>query len=84
MTGIEIARLLIKNKVQLKRSFVVIGFCGEEDMRFGTGYFGSKAMLGQITLENLHQYKDKDDVSVYEAMQEYGLVPENILKCIIS
>lgn len=53
-------------------------------MRFGTGYFGSKAMLGQITLENLHQYKDKDDVSVYEAMQEYGLVPENILKCIIS
>ncbi|CDX04602.1 MULTISPECIES: hypothetical protein [Desulfitobacterium] len=44
----------------------------------------SKAMLGQVTLENLHQYKDKDDVSVYEAMQEYGLVPENILKCIIS
>ncbi|WP_018214110.1 hypothetical protein [Desulfitobacterium hafniense] len=49
-------------------------------MRFGTGYFGSKAMLGQITLEDLHQYKDKDNVSVYEAMQEYGLVPENVLK----
>ncbi|SHN88462.1 hypothetical protein [Desulfitobacterium chlororespirans] len=37
-------------------------------------------MLGQITLEDLHQYKDKDDISVYEAMQEYGLVPENVLK----
>ncbi|MEA5023375.1 hypothetical protein [Desulfitobacterium hafniense] len=46
MTGIEIARLLIKNKVQLKRSFVVIGFCGEEDMRFGTGYFGLQSNAG--------------------------------------
>lgn len=83
-TGIEIARLLIKNKVQLKRNFVVIGFCDEEGMRFGTGYFGSKAMLGQITLEELHQYKDKDNVSIYEAMQEYGLVPENILKAEVA
>lgn len=37
-------------------------------------------MLGQITLEDLHQYKDKDDISVYETMQEYGLVSENVLK----
>lgn len=78
--GIEIARLLIENKVQLKRNFVVIGFCDEEGMRFGTGYFGSKAILGQITIEDLHRYKDKDDVSIYEAMKEYGLVPEDVLK----
>lgn len=79
VTGIEIARLLKENNVQLKRNFVVIAFCDEEGMRFGTGYFGSKAMLGQITLEDLN-FKDKDDVSVYEAMKEYGLVPEDVLK----
>lgn len=78
-TGIEIARMLKENKVQLKRNFVVIAFCDEEGMRFGTGYFGSKALLGQITLEDLN-FKDKDNVSVYEAMQEYGLVPEDVLK----
>lgn len=77
--GLEIARLLKENNVQLKRNFVVIGFCDEEGMRFGTGYFGSKAMLGQITLEDLN-FKDKDNVSVYEAMKEYGLVPEDVLK----
>lgn len=80
VTGIEIARLLKENGVQLKRNFVVIGFNDEEGMRFGTGYFGSKAMLGQIKIEDLHHYKDKDDVSVYEAMKEYGLVPEDVLK----
>ena len=80
VTGIEIARLLKENGVQLKRNFTVIGFNDEEGMRFGTGYFGSKAMLGQITLEDLHRYKDKDDVSVYEAMKEYGLVPEEVLQ----
>ncbi len=78
--GIEIARLLKENGVQLKRNFVVVGFCDEEGMRFGTGYFGSKAMLGQITLDDLHHYKDKDDISIYEAMKEYGLVPEDVLK----
>lgn len=79
VTGLEIARMLIENKVQLKRNFVVIGFCDEEGMRFGTGYFGSKAMLGQLTLEDLN-FKDKDNVSVYDAMKEYGLVPEDVLK----
>ena len=80
VTGIEIARLLKENDVQLKRNFVVVGFNDEEGMRFGTGYFGSKAMLGQISIEDLHRYKDKDDISVYEAMKEYGLIPEEVLK----
>ena len=80
LAGVEIARLLKENCVKLKRNFVVIGFCDEEGMRFGTGYFGSKAILGQIKLEDLYHYKDKDDISIYEAMKEYGLVPEEVLK----
>ena len=79
VAGIEIARLLKESGKPLKRNFVVIAFNDEEGMRFGTGYFGSKAMLGQITIEDLHRYKDKDGISVYEAMQEYGLVPEQVL-----
>ncbi|MDR3161749.1 MAG: M20 family metallo-hydrolase [Spirochaetaceae bacterium] len=76
MTGIEIARML--KRETLKRNFIVLGFCDEEGMRFGTGYFGSKSILGQVTQEELRHYKDKDDVSVYEAMKGYGLVPENL------
>jgi allantoate deiminase len=78
MTGIEIARLLKQEAAALKRNFIVIGFCDEEGMRFGTGYFGSKSLLGQVTQEELRHYKDKDDISIYEAMKGYGLVPENL------
>ena len=37
--AVEVARQLKENGVKPKRSFVVVGFCDEEGMRFGTGYF---------------------------------------------
>jgi allantoate deiminase len=82
MTGIEIARLFKQQGTALKRNFFVIGFCDEEGMRFGTGYFGSKSILGQVTQEELRQYKDRDDISIYEAMKGYGLVPENLPRAV--
>ena len=78
MAGIEIARLVKQNGAALKRNLVIVGFCDEEGMRFGTGYFGSKAMLGQISQKDLHHYKDKDGVSIYQALKEYGKVPEEL------
>lgn len=78
VAGLEMARLLRDEGITLKRDFVVIGFCDEEGMRFGTGFFGSKSILGQMTVEELHRFKDKDGVSVYEAMKSYGKTPEKI------
>ncbi|WHH61643.1 Zn-dependent hydrolase [Petroclostridium sp. X23] len=78
--GIEIARLIRDTGVKLKRNFTVIGFCDEEGMRFGTGFFGSKGILGQLDLEYLHKYKDKDGISIYEAMKQYGLMPGSVEK----
>lgn len=78
ISAIEIARLMKENNVKLKRNFVVIGFCDEEGLRFGTGYFGSKAMLGQLTMKDLTDFKDRDGISVYDAMKGYNLVPEKI------
>jgi len=80
MAGIETARLIRQSGTALKRSLVVAAFCDEEGMRFGTGYFGSKAILGQVSQEDLHRYKDKDDVSIYQAMKAYGKVPEELYK----
>jgi allantoate deiminase len=80
MTGIEIARLIRQDCVTLKRNLIVAGFCDEEGLRFGTGYFGPKSILGQVTQEDLHRYKDKDGISVYQALKEYGKVPEDLPK----
>ena len=49
--AIEVARQLKEKGVTPKRNFVAVGFCDEEGMRFGTGYFGSGAMLGNRDVE---------------------------------
>lgn len=76
--GIEVARQLQEQGIKPQRDFVVAGFCDEEGMRFGNGYFGSGAMLGHRDLSYCKQFKDKDDISIYEAMKSYGLIPERI------
>lgn len=76
--AIDAARQLKELGIKPKRNFVVVGFCDEEGMRFGTGYFGSGAMLGNRDVEYCKHYKDKDGISIYDAMKGYGLDPERI------
>ncbi len=78
VAAIETAANLKRQGVVLERDFVVAAFMDEEGCRFGTGYFGSRCMLGQMTVEECRKYKDSEGISVYEAMQQYGLVPEHI------
>lgn len=76
--AIEVARQLNEKNTTPKRTFVAAAFCDEEGMRFGTGYFGSGAMLVGRTPEYCKTFTDKNDVSIYDAMLEYGLDPEKI------
>ena len=76
--AIEVARLMKENGVKPKRNFVVVGFCDEEGMRFGTGYFGSGAMLGNRDVAYCKNFADVNGVTIYDAMKEYGLDPEKI------
>ena len=76
--AIEVARQLKEEGVTPKRDFVAVGFCDEEGMRFGTGYFGSGAMLGNRDVEYCKNFADTDGVTIYDAMKEYGLDPEKI------
>lgn len=78
ISAVELARLLRDESVQLPCDFVAAAFMDEEGCRFGTGYFGSKCMLGQMTVEECRHYRDKNDISVYDAMKEYGLIPEHL------
>lgn len=76
--AVEVARQLKEKGITPKRNFVAVGFCDEEGMRFGTGYFGSGAMLGERDVEYCKKFKDTDGISIYEAMKGYGLDPEKI------
>lgn len=76
--AIEVARQLQQSGAPRKCNFVAVGFCDEEGMRFGTGYFGSGAMLGNRDVEYCKNFKDTDGISIYEAMKGYGLDPERV------
>lgn len=78
IAAIEVARQLKDEGFAPVRNFVVAGFMDEEGMRFGTGYFGSGAMLGHRDVEYCKHYKDVDGISIYDAMKTYGLEPEKI------
>lgn len=76
--AVETARILAEEGRQLEQDFVVAAFMDEEGCRFGTGYFGSKCMLGQMTVDECKKYTDKDDISVYDAMKAYGFRPKEL------
>lgn len=79
LCGIEVVRLLAKEKSR-EYSVEVIATNDEEGARFSGGFFSSKAMLGEWTIEELKNQKDKNGINIYEAMLEYGLKPENLIR----
>ena len=50
----------------------------QEGARFGGGLFGSRAMAGKLTQQELQTFRDKDGISSGEAMAAFGLDPEKI------
>ena len=78
IVGIEIVRMLRDAGITLKNPIEIMGTHDEEGMRYGTGFFGVKAMMGEIDVDYLRRYKDSDGISIYESMVSYGLDPERI------
>ena len=78
VVAIELARILQEENAMLDTDFVVVAFMDEEGCRFGTGYFGSYSILGEMDVDQCKRFKDRDDISVYDAMQRYGLDPEKV------
>lgn len=78
IAGIELVRHFQEEGIELNHPIEVMGTNDEEGMRFGTGFFGINAMAGEIDVEYLRSMKDMNGVSIYDAMKEYGLAPEQI------
>ena len=76
--AIEVVRQMQDMGIANRRTFVVAGFMDEEGCRYGTGYFGSGAMLGHRDEAYCHQFKDNNGISIAESMKEYGLDPAKI------
>ncbi|WP_240688960.1 Zn-dependent hydrolase [Ammoniphilus sp. YIM 78166] len=70
---------IIKQGLKPQRTIELAVFVDEEGARFKNGIFGSRAMMGEVTAEQLKNFSDADGITLEEAMKEQGYLPGQIL-----
>jgi len=80
VAGLEVARVLNERHIKTKYPMEFIAIVEEEGGRFGGTLFGSRAMVGKVSKDELEHFRDEDGISIAEAMQKFGFNPANISK----
>jgi allantoate deiminase len=78
--ALEIMRVLEENNVKTKYPIEFVGMIEEEGGRFGAGVFGSRAMTGAVSTQELNNNKDAAGISMAEAFSKFGFNPDDIYK----
>jgi allantoate deiminase len=73
MAGLEVAASFQEFGIKPAYPLEVIAMIEEEGSRFGGGLMGSRGINGLITDDEFHTIRDKDGISVVEAMEQAGL-----------
>ena len=78
LSAIEVIRSMTDDGYEHDHTIAVVSFMCEESGRFGDATLGSKAMRGELTLQDLHRLVDKQGISLYEALKDRNLNPDGI------
>lgn len=78
LSALEVIRSMIDDGYEHDHTIAVVSFMCEESGRFGNATLGSKAMRGELTLQDLHHLVDKQGISLYEALKGRNLNPDGI------
>lgn len=78
VAALEIARIINEKNITTKYPIEFIGMIEEEGTRFNLGLFSSRAMVGDISEDQLHSHYDEEGISMAEAMKIFGLPPTKI------
>lgn len=78
LTGFLALRALARECGQPKKTIDVIAISDEENSRYKSDFWGSRAITGRIRPQELDELLDKDGISVREAMTSCGLDPDAI------
>ena len=76
VAALEILRIFEENNVGNYYPIEMVAMNDEEGVRFGTGISNSRAMAGLIDEKELDNFKDKDGISIREAMIQFGIIPD--------
>ena len=78
LSAIEVIRSMTDDGYEPDHTIAVVDFMCEESGRFGNATLGSKAMRGELTVQDLHRLVDKQGISLYEALKGRNLNPDGI------
>lgn len=76
VSALEIMRIFEENKVDNYYPIEIVAMNDEEGVRFGTGISNSRAMAGLIQEEELDNAKDRDGITLRQAMENFGIIPD--------
>jgi allantoate deiminase len=75
LTGVEVLHTLNENNIETECPIEIIAFTDEEGARFSSGMLGSLAITGRLKEEDLSTLKDKNGITLREAMVVSGYEP---------
>ena len=78
LSAIEVIRSMTDDGYKHDHTIAVVDFMCEESGRFGNATLGSKAMRGELTVQDLRRLVDKQGISLYEALKGRNLNPDGI------
>lgn len=76
--GLEVVRRLKEKGYLPNFNIEIIAMNDEEGVRFGNGFLGARAMLGKLDDKELMEFRDKEGISIHEAMEHSGYEPKEI------
>jgi N-carbamoyl-L-amino-acid hydrolase len=78
VSGLIAVHLLAQRGEQPKTPMAVVSFADEEGGRFDTPTFGSRAMLGSLDVPAILERRDRDGVTLGQALSDAGLQPKRL------
>ncbi|MNE11810.1 N-carbamoyl-L-amino acid hydrolase [compost metagenome] len=72
VAGLEAIRMIQASGASLKRSIEVIVYTSEEPTRFGLGCLGSRALAGELSLEQAYSLVDAEGNLLPDVLKELG------------
>ncbi|MDQ1205283.1 hydantoinase/carbamoylase family amidase [Microbacterium sp. SORGH_AS_0862] len=79
VAAMEVARLAVGSSIARRRPWRFVAFAAEEGARFGQACNGSRMIAGLTSVEDTRHLRDVDGVSMYQAMCDVGLAPDELL-----
>jgi hydantoinase/carbamoylase family amidase len=77
--AVEVVRALDDAGVVTDRAVKVVCFSAEEGARFGAPCLGSKAAVGLLDGQDLHELRDARGVTLHDALGEVGSRPDEVV-----